>query len=342
MKIGYRYVPRYQGTRLGLFLFLILINAAGYEHLMESVGQHITKKKNKRTKISNIHLKFVDDMTLGEALNLRECLVPNPEPNQPYPLAYHDRTQHVLPDSSNKMQMQLNRLVDYCTENDMRINQGKTKVTIFNTARLYDFMPRLCIGENTNLEVVEQFKLLGVIFQSNLRWQANTDFVCKKAYARLWMIRRLKGLGASCTEMLDVFYKQIRCVLEMAVAVWEPCLTQAQSKQLERVQQCAFYIIMGNSYTNYDAAVKFLESDKLSIRRSNLCLSFALKCEKNEKYQTWFTVSDTNEIPLPNTRSDKSIRQTKYKPVPTRTDRYNNSPIPYLTNILNEHHSKKK
>ena len=71
--------------------------------------------------------------------------------------------------------MQLNRLVDYCTENDMRINQGKTKVTIFNTARLYDFMPRLCIGENTNLEVVEQFKLLGVIFQSNLRWQANTD-----------------------------------------------------------------------------------------------------------------------------------------------------------------------
>ena len=86
---------------------------------------------------------------------MRECLVPNPEPNQPYPLAYHDRTQHVLPDSSNEMQMQLNRLVDYCTENDMRINQGKTKVTIFNTARLYDFMPRLCIGENTNLEVVE-------------------------------------------------------------------------------------------------------------------------------------------------------------------------------------------
>ena len=63
----------------------------------------------------------------------------------------------------------------------MRINQGKTKVTIFNTARLYDFMPRLSIGGNTNLEVVEQFKLLGVIFQSNLRWQANTDFVMQKS-----------------------------------------------------------------------------------------------------------------------------------------------------------------
>jgi hypothetical protein len=33
-----------------------------------------------------------------------------------------------------------------------------------------------------------------------------------------------------------VFYKQIMCVPVMAVTVWEPSLTQAQSKQLERVQ----------------------------------------------------------------------------------------------------------
>jgi hypothetical protein len=80
------------GTRLGLFLFLILINAAGYDQLTKNVGHHIIQK-NKRTKIPNIHLKFVDDMTLGEAFNLRECLVPNPDPNQPLPLAYHDRTK---------------------------------------------------------------------------------------------------------------------------------------------------------------------------------------------------------------------------------------------------------
>ena len=61
-----------QGTRLGLFLFLILINAAGYEQMADILGQHITKKKNKRTKIPNSHLKFVDDMTLAEALNLRD------------------------------------------------------------------------------------------------------------------------------------------------------------------------------------------------------------------------------------------------------------------------------
>ena len=124
--------------------------------------------------------------------------------------------------------------------------------------------------------------------------------------------------------------------------MWEPSLNKALSKQLERVRQCAFYIIMGNSYTNYEAAVSYLESDKLSVRRFKLCLSLALKCEKNLKYQNWFSVSDTDEVPLPNTKSDKSTRQTKYKPVPTRTDRYERSPLPNLTNVLNEHYCKKK
>ena len=92
--------------------------------------------------MQNIHLKFVDDMTLAEALYLKDCLVPNPDTNQPYPLAYHDRTKHVLPDGANVMQIQLDRLIQYCTDNDLRINQQKTKVAIFNTARIYD----LCQG----------------------------------------------------------------------------------------------------------------------------------------------------------------------------------------------------
>ena len=65
--------------------------------------------------------------------------------------------------------------------------------------------------------------------------------MCQKGYLRLWMIRRLKRLGASRTDMLDVFYKQIRCVLELAVAVWTPGLTQAESAQIERVQKCALH-----------------------------------------------------------------------------------------------------
>ena len=137
------------------------------------------------------------------------------------------------------MQAQLDKMVMYCEENDMKINIAKTKVVLFNSARNYDFMPNLQIGNNVLLEVVEEFKLLGLIFKSNLTWQANTEYMCRKAYARLWMLRRLKALGARDDEILDVFYKQIRSVLELAVAVWQPRLTLAENKQIERVQKCA-------------------------------------------------------------------------------------------------------
>ena len=62
-----------QGTRLGLFLFLILINAAGYEEHEKHLGEHITLKQNKRKIIPSIHMKFVD--------NMKECVIKNPDPN---------------------------------------------------------------------------------------------------------------------------------------------------------------------------------------------------------------------------------------------------------------------
>ena len=105
-----------QRTILGLFLFLILINAAEYKNLERNVGHQITQKKNKRNVMSNTHMKFVDDMTLAGAMNLKECLVPNPDVNQPFPLAYHDRTQHVLPDTKNLMQEHLDNIIQYCQD----------------------------------------------------------------------------------------------------------------------------------------------------------------------------------------------------------------------------------
>jgi hypothetical protein len=63
-------------------------------------------------------------------------------------------------------------------------------------------MPQLTMDRNTQLEVVEEFRLLGLNFMSNLSWQSNTDLMCQKGYSRLWMIKRLKKVGASQSEMI--------------------------------------------------------------------------------------------------------------------------------------------
>ena len=165
--------------------------------------------------------------------------------------------------------------------------------------------------------------------------------MCNKGYARLLRLRRLKQLGATHTEMLDVFFKQIRCILEMAVSVWEPGLTVAESLQIERVQKCALHVILGDEYVSYDSAASFLSVERLSDRRPKLCLNLARRAEKNPKYQNWFSPAEIEVDVPPNTRSDKTSKLTKYKPVPHRTDRYRRSPLPYLTDLLNQHYANK-
>ena len=83
----------------------------------------------------------------------------------------------------------------------MRINTDKTKVELFKTARKYDFTPTLSIDDNTNMEVVEEFCLLGVHFLTSMSWQANTDNMYKNGYSRIWMLRRFRRLGASHTDI---------------------------------------------------------------------------------------------------------------------------------------------
>jgi hypothetical protein len=61
--------------------------------------------------------------------------------------------------------------------------------------------------------------MLGVQVRSDLSWRSNTVAMCQNAYARLWMLRRLKLLGASEVELLDVYDKQIRCMAEFAAPV---------------------------------------------------------------------------------------------------------------------------
>ena len=199
----------------------------------------------------------------------------------------------------------------------MKVNTDKSKVMLFNTSRIFDFKPSLSLDQ-----------LLGVFIQSNMKWNLNTDYICAKAFERVWMIRRLKLLGASDDELTDVYVKQVRCILEMAVAVWSAGLTVSQGSQIERVQKTVCAVILGDRHTDYKQSLNILNLKPLRSRRQELCAKFSNKCHKSEKYQSWYSENNSTV----NTRSDKS----GVLPVPTRTRRYEKSPLPYLTSLVNE------
>ena len=58
-----------QGTLLGLFLFLVLVNDSGFMGQINNAGELITARK-KIKELNTIHLKFVDDLTIAESVDM--------------------------------------------------------------------------------------------------------------------------------------------------------------------------------------------------------------------------------------------------------------------------------
>ena len=66
-----------QGTLLGLLLFIVLINDVGFKEQENNAGELIISKRNMKN-VNEIHLKYVDDLTLGKAIDLPNSLVSVP------------------------------------------------------------------------------------------------------------------------------------------------------------------------------------------------------------------------------------------------------------------------
>ena len=122
--------------------------------------------------------------------------------------------------------------------------------------------------------------------------------------------------------------KHVRSVVEFAAVVWSSSLTKEDIGSIERVQKCAFAIILGAKYRDYEEACAKLSMEKLTSRREKLALNFAKKSSVHPIHNHWF---------VPNTEETitRSI-PTKFKPVLGRTKRLLQSAIPYLTQLLRE------
>ena len=110
-------------------------------------------------------------------------------------------------------------------------------------------------------------RLLGVIITSDLKWSKNTENICKNAYRRLWMLQRLKALGADVFDLKEVYEKQVRSVLEFGTPVFTSGLTCEDENNIERVQRTAASIILGAHYTSYSEALQILCLQTLKVRR---------------------------------------------------------------------------
>ena len=317
-----------QGTLLGMWIFLLSINLAGPSASQVPRSEIITQRQNKKEPIKQNKQKWVDDLSLEQAYNLRTMMEPIEEKDLIRPLNFHERTEMRIASVYDKMQDQINELQVHARDQNMQINEKKTVTMLFNSSLKYDFVPQIKLENGKILPNVEQTKILGYLLTSDLKSKSNTDYMIKRAYKKMWILRRLKSLGCPVPQLINVMKQHVYPMVELAVPFWNPLLTQSEIAQIERTHKVSLQIILGPLYTSYNEALISTNLISLQSRREIITSKFAQKCLQSSKFGSWFKSHPDKAI---NTRSKTPV----LVPIQTRTSRYYWSALPNLTRIIN-------
>ena len=197
-----------------------------------------------------------------------------------------------------------------------------------NFSRKYDFPLEAKFGSET-LQQVNQMRILGITVTSDLKWQENTDQIVKRAMSRIWILRRMKQLGVGERTLADVWAKEGRSLLELAVPAWHSSLTSKQSAAIERCQRVAVATISGTGWREYDATLGRLGLTRLDARREKLCRAFATRTVARSRHQDLFPRREGHSH---NTRRAGAA----FQEIACRTRRRYRSARPYLIRLLNK------
>ena len=151
----------------------------------------------------------------------------------------------IIPRSSGTafLQTAINQITKWTEHNNMSLNVKKTKELRISFIKKPVQLDNLS-SAGTEIDVVQNFKLLGVTISSDLTWNTHIDEICAKASRRLYALRILKRSGAPSKDIITVYSAFIRLLLEYACQVWHFSLPQFLTDQIEQVQRRALRIAL--------------------------------------------------------------------------------------------------
>ena len=272
---------------------------------------------------SDLRFKFVDDLSILELVMFSSIVADYDFENHvPSDIA---TSEQFIPPEHLKTQSSLDSIAAWTKQNLMKINENKTKYMLFSRGNT-EVATRLKVNGKT-IDRIEETKLVGVWVTTWLDWEKNTREMCRRAYARMTMLTKLKYVGVPVQDLIDIYVLFIRCILEYCSVVWHSSLTVKQANDIERVQKLALKIIFGEKYESYEKALQLAGLESLSCRRDSKCLQFALKCLLHPVHCEMFPLNPETGH---NTRNREHFIVNK-----AHTESYRQSAIPYLQRKLN-------
>ena len=107
----------------------------------------------------------------------------------------YDTFKNSDDDSMDVIQRNINSelilILAWLKSNKLLINTSKTKMTVFHTPQRIVKYPPITINDTT-VEVVDDFKFLGIMLNKHLKWTTHTDMIANKISKYIGVLSRLK------------------------------------------------------------------------------------------------------------------------------------------------------
>ena len=276
--------------------------------------------------------KFVDDLTIMERISLVNVGLAsyNVKAHVPSNIADHNQ---MIPGEHLTSQKYMEDIKTWTDENKMKLNEKKTKNMIFNFSTNKQFSTDIRVNGEV-IETVKEARLLGTIISDDLKWEKNTQYLVKDSNKRMRLLHNATNFTRNTQHLKQIYMLNVRCKLEQAAPVWHHSLTKADCSSLERVQKTAVRVILKDRYKNYEDGLKILKLDSLEKRRNKLTLNLAKSSLKLEKMRQLFPMNS----------SDCQMERRnfeKFKVRKARTERFKNSAVISMQNMLNEEENVK-
>ena len=273
--------------------------------------------------------KYIDDLSILEVINLilKGISSYNAKQQVPSDIQIGNKFIHS---SHFQTQDHPNKISEWTTNNQMKLNTDKSNYMIFNFSKSYQFNTRLYLKDNL-LNQVRETCLLGVIISDNLKWHSNTANLVIRCYQRMLILRNLSTFHVPVEDMVNIYCLYIRSVAEQSSVVWSSSITTGEEYDLERIQKVALRIILQENYSNYTNALSLANLVTLKARRSILSKRFSIKCTKKERTKDMFPEA---------VHSVETRFPEKYIVTKAKTSRLAVSAIPSMQRQLNKLNKK--
>ena len=132
--------------------------------------------------------------------------------------------------------------ISWCDEAFLQLNVTKTKDMCIDF-RLSAPATQISVINGQPVELVTTYKYLGTIIDNRLKFDSNTEMLCKKGQQRLFCLRKLAKFQVDKSLMILFYRSFIESVISFSIICWYGNLGVKQKNALNGIVRGAGKIV---------------------------------------------------------------------------------------------------